>query len=224
MTFALEKLQSLLEVRFATSKEELEFHLFSNLKVLDGSRNTALGLAVKNGHADIVGILLKAEKRLAGPEYLTDGHIKGALGNGKKAIMNMVLDAQPDIAEKLPELIVRAGGPRCKEMWTEMAPRFEKFLQESEILHVAVQERQLDIIDWLVYKFPQMATRKDEEGRIALSYNNDQAQYSRDGLVKENIRRLIVPEIVRLCTPTEMKQLLRVANGGHYDRSVRRSD
>ena len=214
VNFVLEKLRSLLEVGSATLGGEVSENLFDRLRVHDRAANTSLALAVKEGHTDIVRILLNAERRLACPEYLKDIHIKEALGRCEIQILNMVLDAQPDIAERLPELIVRVGGLRCEEMWKAMAPRFGKFLQDSDILHLAVQERQLNIIRWLVPKFPPMATKKDREGRIALSYNNDQEQYPRAGLIKEDIRGSIVPEIVRLRNAIETKDLLRVANGG----------
>ena len=136
------------------------------------------------------------------------------------------LDAQDNmnIAKSLPELIVQAGGPSCKTMWEAMVPRFGMYLPQSDILHLAVQGRQINGINWLVCKFSQMTTQKNQEGRIVLSYNNDQKHYSRDGGVQENIRRSIVPEIVRLCSPIKMKELLRVANGESYDRSVGRID
>ena len=215
--FALDKLRSLLNRRLGTSKEKLRDVLFDHLKVHDRSLNTALGLAVGEGHSRIVRILLKTEERLAGPEYLRDYHIEDAVGKCQIEILCMVLDAQPDIAERLPGLIVKDRGPRYWEMWTAMAPRFDEFLQNSDILHLAVQKGKLNIIDWLVGRFPQIVTWKDKSGKIALSYNTDEA-------AKENIRGSIVPNIIRLCSPNEMKELLRVANGGSADRSVGQID
>lgn len=215
--YALEKLRSRLGERFATSEEDLKEDLFNKLKVPDGAKNTALGLAVEEGHASIVQILLDAEKRLAGPEYLREDHIREAVAKCQINIIQMVLDAQPDIAKRLPNIIVQYGETRYNDMWTTMAPLFVKFLHESDILHLAVQRGKLDIIDWLVPRYPHMVTRKDIHGRIALSYNSDQA-------IKESIRASIVPEIVRQCNPARMKELLRVANGGSDERCVRESD
>ncbi|KAL9074735.1 MAG: hypothetical protein Q9161_002104 [Pseudevernia consocians] len=70
---------SLLDVAFATSKNEFEEKLFDKLKVADRAANTSLGLAVKEGHAYIARILLDTEKRLAAPDYLKDIHIKEAV-------------------------------------------------------------------------------------------------------------------------------------------------
>ena len=215
--YALEQVRSRLDERFATSVQDLKENLFNKLKVPDGAKNTALGLAVEGGHAPIVRILLEAEKRLAGPDYLREDHIREAVAKCQIDIMNMVLDAQPDIAERLPKIIVQYGETRYNDMWTTMAPRFREFLRGSDILHLAVQRGKLDIIDWLVPEYPHMVTRKDKHGRIALAYNSDRA-------IKESIRASIVPEIVRQCNPARMKELLRVANGGFDERFVREID
>ena len=215
--YALEKLRSRLYERFPTSVEDLKEDLFKKLKVPDGAKNTALGLAVEEGHAPIVRLLLGAEKRLAEPDYLREDHIREAVAKCQIEIMEMVLDAQPDIAERLPKLIVQYGETRYNVMWTTMAPRFKEFLDGSDILHLAVQRGKLDIIDWLVPRYPHMVTQKDVYGRIALSYNSERA-------IKESIRASIVPEIVRQCNPAGMKELLRVANGGSSERFVRQID
>ena len=215
--YALEKLRSRLDERFATSVEDLKEDLFNKLKVPDGAKNTALGLAVEEGHAPIVRILLDTEKRLAGPDYLREDHIREAVAKCQIEIMKMVLEAQPDIAERLPKIIVQYGETRYKDMWTTMAPKFVRFLPGSDILHLAVQRGKLDIIEWLVPKYPNMVTREDVYGRIALSYNSDRA-------IKESIRASIVPEIVRQCNPARMKELLRLANGGSDERFMRESD
>lgn len=204
--FALEEIKRLLDRTSGTSQEALKENLFNRLKVHDRAANTALGLAVGEGHAEIVNILVDAEERLAGPEYLRDDHIKEAVRKCKIEIITKVLNAQPGVAERLPELIVRYGELRYKEMWTAMVPHFENLLKDSDILHLAVQKERLDIIDWLVDRFPEMVTRKDKLGKIALSYNTEQA-------VKETIRTLIVPSIVRQCNLLQMKELLRLANG-----------
>ena len=209
--FALEKLKKLLDVRSATSMGDLTKNLFNMLKVPDLAANTALGLAVEEGHADIVQILLDVDERLAEPEYLRDDHIKEAVGKCQIKIMNMVLEARPSIAEKLPEWITQSGGQIHKEMWTAMAPRFKESLPGSDILHLAVKEGKIYIIDWLLREFPQMVTRKDRWGQFALSYNKDQA-------FKESIRSSIVPVMVRLCNPIQTKEILRHANGGSSDR------
>ena len=217
VAYSLERLRTRLDERFATSVEDLKEDLFNKLKVPDGAKNTALGLAVGEGHAPIVRILLDAEKRLAGPDYLREDHIREAVAKCQIDIMEMVLDAQPDIAERLPKIIVQYGETRCNHMWTKLAPRFVRFLHGSDILHLAVQRGKLDIIDWLVPRYPHMVTRKDIHGRIALWYNSD-------GAIKESIRASIVPEIVRQCNPARMKELLRVANGGSDERFVRETD
>lgn len=62
-----------------------------------------------------------------------------------------------------------------------MVPYFEILLNDSDTLHLAVQDGKLDIIDWLVDGFPEMVTRKDKVDKIALSYNTDQT-------AKEKIR------------------------------------
>lgn len=204
--FALEEIKGLLERAFGTSREALTENLFNRLKVHDRAANTALALAVEEGHADIVNILLNEEERLAGPEYLRDDHIREAVRKCEIEIITKVLNAQPGVAERLPELIVRYGASRYKEMWTAMVPRFENLLNDSDILHLAVQKGKLDIIDWLVDRFPEMVTRKDKLGKIALSYNTDQT-------AQEKIRTSIVPSIVRQCNLVQIKELLRVANG-----------
>ena len=215
--YALERLRSRLDERFATSVEDLKEDLFNKLRVPDGAKNTALGLAVEEGHAPIVRILLDAEERLAGPDYLREDHIREAVAKCQIEIMEMVLDAQPDIAERLPRIIVQHGETRYHDMWTTMAPRFKRFLHGSDILHLAVQRGKLDIIDWLVPRYPHMVTQKDVHGRIALSYNSDRR-------IKESVRASIVPEIVRQCNPARMKELMRVAKGRSNERYVREID
>lgn len=204
--FGLEQIKGLLERKCGTSQEVLKENLFNRLKIHDRAANTALGLAVGEGHAEVVNILLNAETRLAGPEYLRDDHIREPVRKCEIEIITMILNAQPDVTERLPELIVRYGESRYKEMWTVMVPHFENLLQDSDILHLAVQKGKLDIIDWLVDRFPEMVTREDKLGRIALSYNDDQA-------AKEKIRKSIVPSIASQCNFPEMKKLLRLANG-----------
>ncbi len=185
------------------SEQGIVDKIFNKLKEHDGSNNTALGLAVEEGHDEIVQMLLNADKRLAEQDHLTNGHIKEAIGKRKTDIIKMILDAQPDVAKRLPELLVQSGDI---EMWKALAHRFEKHLHESDILHLAVQQRKRDIIDWLVIKFPQMVIAKDKRGRIALYYNNDLAD-------KEYIRNSIVSTIVRLRNHAQMKNLLQMANG-----------
>lgn len=214
--FALEQIKGLLERTCGTSQEALKENLFNRLKIHDRAANTALGLAVGEGHAEIVKILLNTEKRLAGPAYLRDDHIKEAVRKCETEIITKVLDAQPSVAERLPELIVRYGESLYKELWTAMVPHFEDLLKDSDILHLAVQKGKLEIIDWLVDRFPEMVTQEDKLGKIALSYNNDQA-------AKEKIRKSIVPSIVRQCNLPQMKKLLRLANGRSGVGSVWRS-
>ena len=62
--FVLERLGSLLRKEFATSKDEFEEKLFDRLKVSDRAAKTSLGLAVKEGHADIFRILLTQRNAL----------------------------------------------------------------------------------------------------------------------------------------------------------------
>lgn len=199
----LTQLSKMLNEGFPTSEQELSDKIFSKLKEHDGSNNTALGLAIEEGHAEIVQKLLSIDKRLAGQDYLTNDHIKEAIGKRKIDIMNMILDSQPDVAKRLPEPIVQYGDI---EMWKALAHWFERHLHESDILHLAVQKRKRDIIDWLVIKFPRMVIEKDKRGKIALWYNSNHAD-------KESIRSSIVPNIVRLCNHVQMKNLLQMANG-----------
>lgn len=114
--FALEEIKGLLERAFGTSREALTENLFNRLKVHDRAANTALALAVEEGHAEIVNILSNEEKRLAGPEYLREDHVKEAVRKCEIEIITKILNAQPGVAERLPELIVRYGASRYKEM------------------------------------------------------------------------------------------------------------
>lgn len=77
--FALEEIKGLLEREFGMSPEALTENLFNRLKVHDRAANTALALAVEEGHAEIVNILSNEEKRLAGPEYLREDYVKEAV-------------------------------------------------------------------------------------------------------------------------------------------------
>ena len=217
VNFVLENLRGLSERTYPLSVEERKEYLFTKLKVPDRAANTSLALAVEEGHADIVKVLLKADKRLAGREYLSHDHIKEAVRKCEIDIMKMVQAARPELAQELPELIVQYGETSYKDMWTEMAPLFEKSLHGTDILHHAVERGKVDVIEWLVARFQVMVGQRDKDGKIALSYNTDLK-------TKEKIRALIVPHIVRLCTPMHMKTLLREAKGESVDHSVRRID
>ena len=211
---AIQTLEAKIRLIGNITTEEAKERLFNKLSVSDGSTNTVLGFAVLNGDVEMVSMLLGQETRLANERYLNDNHIKGALKKGAKDIMEKILEARPALAKSLPELIIKAGGSHCLDMWTALNPYFEQDLESSDdILHLAVQQMQLGIIDWLVCKYPQMATRQDNGNRIALSYNNDQDQYSRDGLVKDNIRSSIVPAIIRFQKPAASQKLLLDADG-----------
>ena len=222
--FVIDTLGRLSDKNYPTSVEERKGYLFTKLKVQDGSANTSLGLAIQEGHVDIVRVLLEADKRLAGREHIREDQIKEAVGKCHIDIMKMVLDAQPEdaqpkFAQELQELIVEHGGTGYKDMWMAMERFFEKCPHDSDILHLAVRKGKVDIVAWLVAKFQHMVTRTDKHDSIALSYN-----CNTDPVIKEKIRALIVPHIVRLCTPMRMKKLLRDSNGESIDQSVRRID
>ena len=214
IVYAIQKLEEKIFLIRDITKEKAKDQLFSKLNVSDNSTNTVLGFAVQNGDAKMVSVLLGRETRLARERYLNDNHIKGGLRRGAEDVIKEVLTARPDLAKSLPELIVKAGGSHCLKMWKALKSYFQQYLKSSDdILHLAVQQKQLGIIDWLVCEYPQMATRKDKGKRIALSYNNDQAHYSRDGLVKEKIRSSIVPAIIRFHKPADSQKLLLGADG-----------
>ena len=204
---ALEELKSLLR-KSNTSAKDLKKNIFEKLSVQDRSSNTALGFAVAEGHTEIVRTLLGEERRLV--DHLMEDNIQEAVEKCQIEIIGMVLDAQPIIAKRLPALIVQYGSTRYIDMWKEMAHWFKDFPHNSDILHLAVREQKVEIIEWLVSKFPRMVIREDERQKVALSYNNAPA-------TRESIRALIVPEIIRLCNPETLGKILRTANGGFGD-------
>ena len=207
---AIQELTGLLEGRYPKSADDCREQLFRKLSVSDDSANTALVVAVQENHKDIVQVLLKVDERLCNPMSLQNDYIKNAIKKGQIEIMTMILQAQPTLAERLPKLIVKDEGKNYEIMWKAMVPWFEKYLPGSDILHLAVQNGKLEIIDWLVPRFPEMVIQRDENDKIALWYNIDEER-------KKKVRASIVPEIVRLCNPGQMKELLCIANGESSD-------
>ena len=214
LVYAIEQLEEKIRFTRSLTAEEVKDQVLSRLNVSDISTNTLLGFAVQNSDTEMVSMLLGRDTRLADGRYLSDIHIKRGLSRGAEEIIKKILTARPDLARSLPKLIVMAGGSYCFNMWEALRSHFEQHLDCSDdILHLAVQQGQLGIIDWLVREYPEMATRKDNGKKIALSYNNDQALYSRDKSVKEKIRKSIVPAIVRLQKPADSQKLLLDADG-----------
>lgn len=113
-------------------------------------------------------------------------------------------------------LIVRElDGSRCKEMWEALHSHFEHYLgptSTSDILHFAVQKNKTEIIEWLVRQCPDMGTREDQDGSIALFYNDHKA-FARSDDERESIGKLIVPAIVRLHKPAKSQEYLLAADG-----------
>ena len=196
--------------------EQIQTSVFQKLAVADEGGNTALGLAVQRCHEDVVSVLMTKAKQLAGPEFLKINHMIPALQEGRKGIINKIINARPDWKESLPVLIVRElDGPRCKEMWESLHSHFEHYLgptSRSDILHFAVQKNKTEIIEWLVRQCPDMVTREDQDGSIALFYNNHK-EYARSDDERESIRNLIVPAILKLHKPAKFQEYLLAADG-----------
>ena len=205
-----------IEAAEGATAEQNQKLVFENLAVADEGGNTALGLAVQNCHEDVVSVLMTQAERLAGPEFLKINHMIPALQGGREGIINKIMDARPDWKENLPVLIVRElHGSRCKEMWEALQSHFMHYLgptSTSDILHFAVQMNKTEVIEWLVRHYPDMVTREDQEGCIALFYNNHEA-FARSDVERERIRKLIVPAIVKLHKPAKFQEYLLAANG-----------
>lgn len=210
------------QINFQLEGEELEQkdleelvkdELFDSLKVSDSASNTALAVAVQNCHSKIVKVLLEKDLRLADDRFLKKSHIKTACSRGDVDIIREVLEARPSLKQSLPEIIVQAGSNGYKT-WNAMNEAFTQDLPNSNILHLAVKNQQLQIVEWLVEKYPDLATHEVDDGagrKIALAYNNEQKEHSRNAA---SIRDAIVPVIVRYNTPARIQRLLIGAGGG----------
>ena len=222
LAYMIHEIERDIGAREGAIEEEIQESVFQKLAVADEGGNTALGLAVQNCHENVVSVLMTKAKKLAGPEFLKINHMIPALQEGKKEIINKIINARPDWKVSLPALIVRElDGSRCKEMWEALYSHFKDYLEPtstSDILHLAVQKKKTEIIEWLVRQCPNMVTRKDQDGGIALFYNNHKA-FARSDVERESIRKLIVPAIVKLHKPAKFQEYLLAANGRYIGLS-----
>ena len=160
--------------------------------------------------------------RLAESEFLKNIHIKGALIRRNYEVIKTILGARPDIAESLPGYIVevggsssakRLGGNEILDLWNTLRCHFQESFEQSDILHRAVKERQVEIVKKLIKEYPEIATRQDNTNKIALYYNNEVSQILESGSTKSSIRDIIVPAIIRRNDPRTVQEILLDAGG-----------
>lgn len=160
--------------------------------------------------------------KLAAIAMLIDAHLEEGIPPQSDVLKRPIkkLGAEDDtvalIVDKFPQVltleslesIVTSGSPSTWDL--AMAKRPE-LLAQSNILHLAVKAQKVEMVRKILNQHPDLVAQKDQDKRYALQYNQSLSQEVHGLNTQEEIRELLLPEIVRRFNAADIKEMFRKA-------------
>ena len=226
--------------------------LYHRLQWEDKSKNSALLFAAQGGWFGTMDILLEEEPRLAGKadsslirivisgdlveafmkiiQYRSDlvesATLCSAISGRSHRIITFLTNERPEIIDfDAVRAVIKDDDPALWEIIKKHCQR--PFLEVNcQVLHLAVQKRRKDIVEYIIQEAPSLATALHtdrDKGRYALWYINgdDRPKFNENDLelkpisqeVCQELRNIIVPAVIRSKKPPDIRQILKESNG-----------
>jgi len=131
----------------------------------------------------------------------------------------LLVDSFPQILTvKSLELIVTYGSPST---WDLVVAKRPDLLPESNILHLAVKAQKEEMVRKILKHHPDLVAQKDQGNSYTLQHNQPLSQEEADLNTQEEIRKLLLPEIVRIFSAADIKEMFRKAESISLPTKIR---
>jgi hypothetical protein len=126
----------------------------------------------------------------------------------------LILDKFPEILTLCSlESIVSYGAPSTWDLAVDKRPHL---LPGSNILHVAVKAQKAEMVRKILKQHGNLVAQKNHEKNYPLQYNQPHSKDAFGLEIQEEIRKLLLPEIVRRFNAADIKEMFRKAESMHH--------
>jgi len=183
-------------------------HLAIALSANDAHGETPLGTAARRQDIDATRILLDAHYQInlqPSPDILNY-----IIRSKNSEIFQLIFEAFPtSLAYEGVEGIIRHGS---LEQWNTVLSRRPDLLRRSDALHLAVKACKADIVSEIVRLHAGWVLERDIHGLFPIDWNKPSSNDRKLSDSQESIRKTLLSEVLRRCTPSETKRMFYAAS------------